>query len=61
MILKWFKLVKNGIKRVLKMITLSKKIAQNMADNAKTMLKLKFPINPILSLMGPESAIPKQQ
>ena len=61
MILKWFKLVKNGFKRVLKMITLSKKIAQNMADNAKTMLKLKFPINPILSLMGPESAIPKQQ
>ena len=35
------------------------KIAQNMADSAKTMLKLKFPIKPILSLMGPDSAIPK--
>ena len=30
-----------------------------MAAKAKTMLKLKFPINPILSLIGPDSAIPE--
>ncbi len=37
------------------------KIVQSMAVRARTMPRLKFPKKPMLSLMAPDAAIPKQK